>query len=80
MVFRGLVYGVLQHQLVSRLDGELPLAPSGILMDPCRWVHAAVQEQYQTTQVLSPHPIYSELSKDLRDKLSSLRHLRSLLS
>lgn len=54
MVFQGLVLGVRQHQ-----------HHSGILMDSSRWVHAAVQEQDQTTQVLYPGTIYSVLSKGL---------------
>lgn len=36
---------VLQCFLVSILDLELLLGPSGILMDSCKWVPAAVQEQ-----------------------------------
>lgn len=67
MVFqgRGIILGVLQHRLGSRLDRELPLDHSGLLMDSSRWVQAAVQKQYQTTQVLYPDTIYSVLSKDL---------------
>lgn len=59
MVFQGLVLGLLQHQPVSKLDH------SGTLMVSSRWVHAAVQEKYQTTQVLYPEAIYSVLRKDL---------------
>lgn len=59
----GLLGVLLQHRLVSRLDRELPLKHSGILMDSSRWVQAAAQEQYQTTQACTPIPFTQCLVK-----------------